>query len=430
VFYQGQDKRLPSGGLSGEKMRAIYNELGRRQVSIHTLSVSLAQSNSEVEALRLAYNNHEEAMSSLTERNQELEVHIEDLHNQLLEHEKNTDTLRSVVEKVRECNESLVDDAKRTSEKYHKDILDLNNQCRLMERNAVTYKQQVDNLERENFKLTEQLKSLTLEVKHRESMQNLAEQRLEVETRAYGDEVNELLEKIKNMESEVMEINQTKNDVRNISQSNNELKTEVSNLKDELSLEKKKWTKERAEFQDTIDMTTFQLKNTSAQLQSALLERDEALTALKRAMVVVKELNEKLQTEFELRRKIEEDLIEREAELQALSRAKERINFAVLDALHKERSRNLALGGGAVSSTEKLQEFSSAIRIHSDQLSPSSDTNSNTNEVKYSAGSKDDTYALSNQNASPPVARTPLSYDSGMNLQSLSRTSLVEDLNR
>lgn len=80
VFYQGRAS-LPAGGLSGEKMRAIYNELGKRQVNIHALSISLAKTKEEASASRNSAEQFQRELESMIEVNEKLAQDNTDIRN-------------------------------------------------------------------------------------------------------------------------------------------------------------------------------------------------------------------------------------------------------------------------------------------------------------------------------------------------------------
>lgn len=178
---------------------------------------------------------------------------------------------------------------------------------------------------------------------HHENQSKLTQQRLEVEWSKLAIERSQHQDTIRQNESLTAQLEHVRQHLANTLLSRDGLAKENELIKEDLSVRKQQFEREfndlRTRF-NVLESSLQDTKNHQLQIQS---ERDEALDALQQTMQAVKDLSAKYQEAKASNDSLQNRTVEAEKSMEAMKRAKEHISTAVLDALHKERSKTAAL---------------------------------------------------------------------------------------
>ena len=332
------EKSLEKNG-SRETLRSLFFEIGKKQTDAHSLALSLSELNEQKQNLNNDYNN-------LLLLKDELEKELNDLkqENDIFNHQRQHDKQEILL-----LNEKL-NITKDMNAKFTGQIEDLSNrltECRssyeskLQEktRTIAELSEHLPHTQRENEILKAKVGSLQQSLTHLDSVNQLTEQRINSEWDMLAAEKAALAEKINIGETAQQQADMLRKRLTDTLEAKEELLKKYQKLKDQ---------QEKQQYDENNLLITIQDKENllniakNKELKSQT-ERDDALKALMQTVDATRELSEKYQKERTRRIAAEERALSSEHLAEGLRRAKEHVSTAVLDALHKERSKTASL---------------------------------------------------------------------------------------
>ena len=343
VMSSGGSCGCGSSGLSKEKMRTLYYELGKRQSDNHSLALSLAESHNACDRLRAESKSLQQTRDDNEREISQLKAHNELMSNRLQKGNDDLSTKERHNNDLKELNVSLQTQIEEISYRYseHKSRAERELQEKaslLMEAEALATSKRG---EAEGLRARVDL--LQQAVRQMEAVSQVSEQRLQAEWEQLAAERAQLAERLKGseaaaalssaLEAEVHSLRREREDAASKS------KQLVASYEARLGEEKTDVDALRGQVNDLKT----QVSALRAQEQKAAGERDEAMKALLQTVDAARELSIKFQKERSRRVSAEERAIAAEKAAEGLKKSKESVSGAVLDALHKERSKTLAL---------------------------------------------------------------------------------------
>jgi hypothetical protein len=366
VFYQGNQRE---GAVSGDKLREIYYELGKRQTDIHALSLSLSQVNAELLEMKQTHTELQRLHATT-----EVEIkHVKEYNDQLLQTNITVNKQMASIEKerngLRECNGKLQEDVTNLMDKLKASMLgaadtEEKNEARINELNVT-----VEELQSEKRQLTERLEALTLSLRHRESLLALAEQRLEAESQRLREDRQSLAESQRQGEAHSSQIEMLRSNMTNALRANEILARESREVADShrmsMSALNERCIRAEAQNQALAEQT----REREEDLRTMVTEREEMVAAFKKSIAAAKGLSARLVREQAINVSLKEQLEHSQQSMHQVIKAKEQVSYAVLDALYKERSQHSHnKSGGDSSSLSRDETPHRSNPMHSSQV--------------------------------------------------------------
>jgi hypothetical protein len=331
-----------SGGNSsggGGNLRALTQELGRRQADAHSLALSLADKSAEADDLRRTLRDavavRDKLAADLDTRTDEW-ARLKDANAAL------TDALEAVNGKfaasrdaVAKSTAQIEDMSKRLAEvRATSDAAVKEKDSVAFELSSMLYSSQM-----ECVALKGRVEELEQALAQQQSAAQLFEQRASanVETLAHErDALMTMLEQAGDLEAEVEAL---KGRVADADHDREELRYQLHEAEDAARREAGRERARTEEAEGRADDLRRQLHEAGDRERALANERAEALGTLERTIDAAKGLAAKLQEEAGRRAAAEERAADAERVVETLQRAKDHVSAAVLDALQQEKAR-------------------------------------------------------------------------------------------
>ncbi len=353
--YDGGDPHCRGGGSCGcnccikggegskEKLRSLYYELGKRQTENHTIALSLAESHKEIELLKLDIKNINSTKVELEKECHRLREHSELLLQQTKNDNELVSSLHEKQSNLTDINsklqQSLEDVTRRYTEYKNNNDNDIFNKNKVIaELNEVITG---NNLEMSS--LNHRLESLQQSINHIDSVNTLSEQRLQSEWDTFNLEKNKFQEQIKKGDAAMIQEQLLRIEIQNMKLEKDELLAKYSQLTAALNSNKGEEKQQLVALKLQVSELEQFLSTSRINETRAVHERDEAMKALMQTVEATRELSGKYQKERNKRINLDEKVGILEKHISDLKKSKEQVSSAVLDALHKERSKSQAL---------------------------------------------------------------------------------------
>ncbi len=353
--YEGGDPHCRGGGSCGcncctkggegskEKLRSLYYELGKRQTENHTIALSLAESHKEIELLKLDLKNVNSIKVELEKECQRLKEHSELLLQQTKNDNELVSSLHEKQANITDINNKLqqsLEDITRRYTEYKN-----NNDNEIFNKNKVIAElhEVITGNNLEISSLNHRLESLQQSINHIDSVNTLSEQRLQSEWDTFNTEKNKYQEQLKKGDAAMIQEQLLRNEVHSLKVEKDELLNKYSQLTAALNSNKSEEKQQLVALKFQVSELEQFLNTSRSNETRAVHERDEAMKALMQTVEATRELSGKYQKERNKRINLDEKIGLLEKNIADLKKSKEQVSSAVLDALHKERSKSQAL---------------------------------------------------------------------------------------
>lgn len=409
--YEGGDRRFHSGascggacsggmgcvcggtkGGSREVLRSLYYELGKRQVDAHELTLSLAESHREMELLREELDREKMTKESLENELARLVSHCDAIvqqsqhdNDELVQIQEESSQLKEINDKLQEQLEELstrYQESKSAAESeiYSKNrtIGELSEALPIARQEAEAYKARVE--------------TLLASISQLDSVNKMCEQKIiaerektSAEREIFNSEKALMLDKIKRAEAAQTQVELMRKSLADALSAKEEEMRKYQALLAEVDNRNTEESQQIAALKMRLQETEMFLQSSQAHENRLTTERDEAMKALMQTVEATRELSDKYQKERGKRIAAEERAILAEKVVDSLRRAKEHVSTAVLDALHKERSKNMSLEQAlnAMSIDQRQSNLMSNIPIPQSTEAPSSSSSSSSSASRY-----------------------------------------------
>lgn len=326
-----------------QKLRSLYYELGKRQTDNHSLALSLAEAHRVNECMKedvkILGHNKEESSKEICR----LKSHIEVL---LQQSKVDGDELEQVNEKancLKGINNRLQKQLEDLSYQFssHKtateaEIVGKNKQIADLNEGISTLKAYCDSQQN-------RVDSLQQSIAHMDSVSSLSESRLKMEWDNLNGEKSKHAERLRIGDIAVSQVDALKHELSKMQSENEE---SVRNYKALVALLERNGDEEQHQLQSTqqqLLVVEKQLQKSVDGMKQILSERDDAMKALLQTVDATRDLSNRYQKERERRIIAEDKYKQSEKQYDTLRRSQENVSTAVLDALHKERSKTQAI---------------------------------------------------------------------------------------
>lgn len=353
--YEGGDPYCRGGGSCGcncctkggegskEKLRSLYYELGKRQTENHTIALSLAESHKEIELLKLDIKNINSTKVELDKECHRLREHSELLLQQTKNDNELVSSLHEKQSNLTDINNKLqqsLEDVTRRYTEYKN-----NNDNEIFNKNKVIAElnEVITGNNLEMSSLNHRLESLQHSINHIDSVNTLSEQRLQSEWDTFNSEKTKFQEQVKKGDAAMIQEQLLRIEIQNMKLEKDELSAKYSQLTAALNNNKGEEKKQLVALQSQVSELEQFLGTSRISETRAVHERDEAMKALMQTVEATRELSGKYQKERNKRINLDEKVGILEKHITDLKKSKEQVSSAVLDALHKERSKSQAL---------------------------------------------------------------------------------------
>jgi hypothetical protein len=320
-------------------MRSLYYELGKRQTDAHGLAISLSESHKTNEILK---NNNNE----LNKFNLEIESELKQLSQQLndVKNQNNIDNkelsiLHQRIEKSNELNNRLQNQIEEMSKKSSLDLATSADELN----NKNNYIKDIESQLQDYNNMKKRVETLEQSLQQMDSVNQLSEQRVNAEWEIIAAEKELMKERLKQGDGAIAQVELLRKSLTDALESKEDLYRNLETLKSSNDTK-------NGEEQEQINALKIQLHETEKYCETSrshekrlTIERDDAMKALLQTVEATRELSSRYQNERKKRILSEEKSIEAEKIADNMKKTKEHVSVAVLDALHKERSKNAVL---------------------------------------------------------------------------------------
>ena len=326
-----------------DKIKSLYYELGKRQSDAHSLTLSLADKSVEMNTMK---NSLKEAVNSQdqTKKQQgDLQIQLNDL-------EKNNANLREEVvryqDKISNLNDlqsrlngQIEDMSSRLSETKSSSKATITEKEKLIfELSSLLYSSQVE-VGSANERFEELKQSLT----HLQNATELNEQRSASKLNETIGERKLLAVQLKDAEMLKPQLIMAKKNLADIIQESNWKDQKMQAMEKNAMQDVAEARLIAEELQKELAVVQRNAEESQNRGNGLEAERTHALRTLQSTLQAAKSLTAKLRDEKNLRIAAEERALKAERLADSLQRAKDHVSSAVLDALHREKSKSFRL---------------------------------------------------------------------------------------
>jgi len=322
-----------------ETLRSLYFEIGKRQTDAHSLALSLSELNEEKSLLDKEYktvcvlkDELQNNVSILTSENEQLKQQV--AHNQ-----QEIILLNDKINITKDINAKFTAQIEDLSHRLTEARISYEAQLQEKNRTIAELSEVLPQTQRENEALRVRIETLQHSLSHLDSVNQLTEQRINSEWDILAAEKEAIAEKLSMGEAAQQQSDLLRKRLTDTLEAKEKLQEKYQQLKEYQDRQQYDENKLLITIQDNENL----LHAAKAKELKSQAERDDALKALMQTVDATRELSEKYQKERSRRIAAEERALASEHLADGLRRAKEHVSTAVLDALHKERSKNAAL---------------------------------------------------------------------------------------
>ena len=326
-----------------DKMKSLYYELGKRQSDVHSLTLSLADKSLETNAIKETLKEAVNSKQQMKKQQGEFQIRIQDL-------EKNNASLREENVRYQEKNSTLNDMHSRLNDQ----IEDLS--LRLSE-TVTSSKAMVTEKEKLVFELSSLLYASQLEVgtanaRGDELKQSMAHMQSTIDQNdlrsasSLNEAVGErklLVAQLKDAETLKPQLIMAKKIIADIIQESNRKDQKMQAMEQNAMQDVAEARFIAEELQRELALVQRNAEESQNRSKGLEAERTHALRTLQSTLEAAKALTSKLRDEKDRRVAAEERALKAERLADSLQRAKDHVSSAVLDALHKEKSKSTRL---------------------------------------------------------------------------------------
>ena len=326
-----------------DKIRSLYYELGKRQSDAHSLTLTLADKSLEMNSMK-------EILKEAVYSKDEMKKQQGDFQAQLQDLEKNNTNLREEIIRYHEKNSVLHD----MHSKLNGQIEDLS--MRLSEtisssKVTITEKEKLV-FELSNLLYTSQLEvgsanglveELKQSVAHVQNATDLSEQRSASNLTEAIAERKLLAVQLKNAEMLKPQLIMAQKNLTDVIQENNRKDQKMQAVEQNAMQDVKEARFFAEQLQTELAAVQRNAEESENRGNGLEAERTHALRTLQSTLEAAKSLTAKLRDEKDRRIAAEERALKAERLAESLQRAKDHVSSAVLDALHKEKSKSSRL---------------------------------------------------------------------------------------
>lgn len=339
---EGLGAAVSDTGTNRDIMRSLYYELGKRQTDAHGMALSLADLQKRNNMIKETCEAQAKELEEAHEEIESLKAHVAQLLKQSVVDADEMGTLREAKLQADNFSHELTAQLEETSGRLAQLRITSEEEVRT---SAAALEEKTSSLEvaRKELKaLRNQVEAMQLSLSHSESIQRISDRRNK-------EERENIVELRAELERERMDVVAARED---LSRSSGVLSSEreqfsvlqhrVALQSEELMVKERELREARLALQsreEGLESSRRAAKRSEEAHEEMVRvqgEREEALSTLERAMGMVRDLSAKLGAE-------KTKSVEVEARLEALRRSKEQVSSAVLDALHKERTKTARL---------------------------------------------------------------------------------------
>ena len=326
-----------------DKMKSLYYELGKRQSDAHSLTLTLADKSLETNAIKETLMEALHSKEQMKKQQGEFQIRIQDL-------EKNNANLREENVRYQEKNSSLNDIHSRLNDQ----IEDLSS--RLSE-TVTSSKAMVTEKEKLVFELSSLLYTSQLEVgtangrldelkQSMAHMQSAIDQNEQRSASSLNEGIGErklLVAQLKDAETLKPQLIMAKKNLADIIQESNRKDQKLHAMEQNAMQDVAEARFIAEELQRELAVVQRNAEEAQNRSKGLEAERTHALRTLQSTLEAAKALTAKLRDEKDRRVAAEEHALKAERLADSLQRAKDHVSSAVLDALHKEKSKSTRL---------------------------------------------------------------------------------------
>ena len=379
--YDGQGNKGAAYGLEGlgsvvqdvnhsrDVMRSLYYELGKRQTDAHGMALTIAELQKENKMSRARQTEQEQALDGVHEEVDCLKAHCDQLLKQSVHDADEMGGLRDDKLRLEEHSHKLAEQLEEVSRRLAEQLVLSEEEAKESARIYEEQRHVAEAATRELAHLRTQVDAMQMSLTHAESVQRISDSRNSEERKDIADLRQELARERQSVSRERDELSKSCGALGKEKDDFSVTQHRVAIQNEELVRKERELVCMRAEI-DSAKQGLEDSRKTLQQLNMAreestklVMDKDEALGTLERAMGMVRDLSSKLAVE-KAGTKDAADKVE------ALQRSKEQVSAAVLDALHKERAKNARLqaaldtirGGPSFVGVQSSSSVGSAVR--------------------------------------------------------------------
>jgi chromosome segregation ATPase len=326
-----------------DKMKSLYYELGKRQSDAHSLTLTLADKSLETNAIKETLKEAVNSKEQMKKQQGEFQIRIQDL-------EKNNANLCEENVRYQEKNSSLNDMHSRLNDQ----IEDLS--LRLSE-TVTSSKAMVNEKEKLVFELSSLLYTSQLEVgtangrvdelkQSMAHMQSAIDQNEQRSASSLNEGIGErklLVAQLKDAEMLKPQLIMAKKNLADIIQESNRKDQKLQAMEQNATQDVAEARFIAEELQRELAVVQRNAEESQNRSKGLEAERTHALRTLQSTLEAAKALTAKLRDEKDRRVAAEERALKAERLADSLQRAKDHVSSAVLEALHKEKSKSTRL---------------------------------------------------------------------------------------
>jgi chromosome segregation ATPase len=337
-----------NGGAKGtatakEIIKALYYDLGRCQTDSHNLALTLAEKHKEIENMFDELTVLRQYKTEIAPQIEQLLVHADELAEQNHTKDKQIEDLKGQLNQQADSLQlyelQMQSFAHKLSETESKHAASVKEKDRLLDE----YQIALPKAQREAVIAQGRADILQQAIIHHENQTKLAQQRVDVEWSKLSIERSQHDEILKENEKLNAQLNELRQAFTSTLIAKEEISNQYASFKEEFMHRTDETSRHEQAMESQIQELSIDIDHLKHNEAILTKERDEALDALQQTMQVVKDLTNKYKESKALNETFESRAQEMERAMEGMKRAKEHISTAVLDALHKERSKSAAL---------------------------------------------------------------------------------------
>jgi hypothetical protein len=328
------------GGSNSEvSLRSLYYELGKRQTDAHSLALALATANNELKNMQLQVKQTKiDATIAIKDRDN-LHDHCRELTKQAVLNQDEVAQLMSKLSEMKLLLTNVTEESASLATKLHESE-NSNHSIKLSLTTKINSLNKVlDERNNENNRFKVRIEGLNNTIIHLESMKKNLEKKLTDDKMKYDEERGIFAIKLKSALDNNKDINVYKTQVK-----------ELSLLREKHDIERKNWLLNQNDYKIKINDLSSLLENMKKRENELLSDRESSVKALQQTIEATKELLSRYNDEKVKRITAQEKLAACEERSSAankiafsVTRAKDHVSNAVLDALSKEKTRSAEL---------------------------------------------------------------------------------------
>lgn len=324
-------------------IQSLYHDIGKGQVNSHNLSLTLAEKHREIEDLTQEIEVLRKYKNEISSQIEQLLIHVDNMTIQSQQKDNEISELLQRIDEEINCRQQYENQVDKLAAALSQMESSINNTISEKSTELSDVNQLLAKTQSDNTIAQRRIDTLQQIISQQENANVLSKQEIDTEWNKIHMEQKNLKYMVQENTSLSIQVKDLTNRLSLLKQEHQNLIQSSNAAQNQLASQNSSLAIENTQIKNNIQDLEQELSINQNELFKLNREHNEAISAIEQAMSAIKELSIKYNQSKEMNESLQLKLQESLDSVDLIKRSKEHISTAVLDALHKERLKSTKL---------------------------------------------------------------------------------------